>query len=153
MSVGPLAQGGLDEALGLAIGLWSVRSGEAMLEAESSDGPTHGVGAVAGAIVGVDALGGDAVPGEEGESGVEESDGAAGGLIWEELGESEAGMVVDGDVEELPTGTRGVIALAITGDAMAGAHDACELFDIEMDELTRVLALRAAEAAAARRVF
>ena len=101
VSVSPLAQRGLDEALGLAIGLWSVGAGEAVLEAEGGDGLAHGVGAVAGAIVGVDALGGDAVPGKEGEGGVEESDGAAGGLIWEELSEGEAGMIIDGDVEKL----------------------------------------------------
>ncbi len=145
VSVSPFAEGGLDEALGLAIGLWGVGSCEAVLEAEGGDGVAHGVGAVAGAIVGVDALGGDAVPGKEGEGGVEESDGAAGGLVREELGEGETGMVVDGDVEELPTGAWGVIVLAVAGDAVAGAHDARELLDIEMDELTRVLAFIAAE--------
>ena len=104
VGVSPLAEGGLDEALGLAIGLGSIGAGEAVLEAESGDGLAHGVGAVAGAIVGVDALGGDTVPGEEGEGGVEESDGAAGGLVWEELSEGEAGMIIDGDVEKLPAG-------------------------------------------------
>jgi len=76
---------------------------------------------------------------------VEESDGAAGGLIREELGEGETGVIIDGDVEELPAGARGVIVLAVAGEAMAGAHDAGELFDIAMDELTRVLAFIAAE--------
>ncbi len=54
-----------------------------MLEAEGRDGVAHGRSAIAGAIVGVDALSGDAVPGEEGEGGVEENDGAASGLVWE----------------------------------------------------------------------
>ena len=143
--VSPFAQRGLDEALGLAVSLWGVGACEAVLEAESGDDRAHGVGAIAGAVVGVDALGGDAVPGKEGEGGVEESDGTASGLVGEELGEGEAGMVVDGDVEELPTGARGVIVLAIAGDAMAWAHDAGELFDIEMDEFARMLALIAAE--------
>ena len=53
-------------------------------------------------------------------------------------------MVIDGDVEELPARARGVIALAVAGDAMAGAHDASELLDVEMDEITRMLALVAA---------
>ena len=61
VSVGPFAEGGLDEALGLAVGLWSVGPCEAVLEAEGGDGGAHGVSAVAGAIVGVEALGGDAV--------------------------------------------------------------------------------------------
>ena len=89
VSVGPLAQRGLDEAFGLAIGLGSVRACEALLEAESGDGGAHGVGTVAGAVVGVEAFGDDAVFLEEGESGVEEGDGALGGFVREELGESE----------------------------------------------------------------
>ncbi len=90
MSVSPLAERGLDEALGLAIGFGSVGACEAVLEAQGGDGRSHGLCAIAGAIVGVDALGGDAVLCEEGEGGVEESDGAAGSLVWEELGEGEA---------------------------------------------------------------
>ena len=54
-------------------------------------------------------------------------------------------MVVDGDVEELPNGPAGVIALAVAGDAMAWAHDAGELLDVEMDELAGVCALVAAD--------
>ncbi len=113
----------MDEALGLAIGLWSVGASEALLEAEGGDGGAHGLGAVAGAIVGVDALGFEAVLLEEGEGGVEEGDGAVGGFIPEELSEGEAGMIVDGDVKELPTRARGVIVLAVAGDAVARAHD------------------------------
>ena len=37
MGIGPFAQGGLDEALGLAVGFWSVGAGEAVLEAEGGD--------------------------------------------------------------------------------------------------------------------
>jgi hypothetical protein len=107
----------LNEALGLAVGLGGVGSGEAMLEAESGDGLAHGVRPIAGAIVGVDALGGDAVLLEEGESGVEEGDGALGGFVGEELGESQAAVVVDGDVEVFPAGAADVIALAVAGDA------------------------------------
>ena len=44
VGVGPLAEAGLDEALGLAIGLWGVGSGEAMLEAEDRSGRAHGLG-------------------------------------------------------------------------------------------------------------
>ena len=106
MSVSPLAQRGLDEALGLAVSLWSRGSGEAVLEADGGDGGAHGVGAGAGPVVGVDALGVDAVSFEEGQGGVEESDGTAGGFVWEELGEGAAGVIVDGDVEELESRPR-----------------------------------------------
>ena len=161
VSVGPLAQRGLNEALGLAIGLWSVGLGEAMFEAEGGDGVTHGVSAVAGAVVGVNALGFDAVLLEESQGGVEEGDGALCGFIREELGEGQAGVVIDGDVEELPAGAADVIALPVAGDAMAGACDARELLDVEVEKFARVRAfvahdrrrrgeLREAEAMAAQ---
>ena len=80
--------------------------------------------AVAGAVVGIDALGFDAVLLEEAECGVEEGDGAAGGFVREELSEGETGMIVDGDVEKLPAGAAGVIALAVAGDA-GGRYARC----------------------------
>ena len=89
VSVGPFAQGGLDEVLGLAIGFWSVEAGEAVLEAEAGDLGGQGAGAVGGAVVGVDALDADAEFIEEGQGGVEEGDDTAGGLIGKELGEGD----------------------------------------------------------------
>ena len=112
-----------------------------MFEAEGGDGGAHGVGAVAGAIVGVNALGGDAMLLKEGESGVEEGDGALGGFIGEELGEGQAAVIVDGDVEIFPPGAAGVIVLAVAGDAVAGARDAGELLDVEVEEFAWVGAL------------
>ena len=127
----------MDEALGFAIGLWSGGAGEALLEAESGDGRTPGAGAVAGAVVGGEAFGVEAEFGQESERGVEEGDGAAGGLlapsgaplraacgrlsrsarfIREDLGEGDAGRVVDGDGKELPAGAAGVIVLTVAGD-------------------------------------
>jgi hypothetical protein len=133
----------LNEALGLAVGLWREGASETMFEAESEDGGAHGARAVAGAVVGIDTLRLDAVFLEESESGVEEGDGAAGGLVWEELGEGETGVVVDGDVEELPAGALGFVEA--TGDAAAWADDAGELFDVEMDEFAWESALVAAD--------
>ena len=43
VGIGPFAEGGLDEALGLAVGLWGVRSGEALLEAGGGAGGAQGV--------------------------------------------------------------------------------------------------------------
>jgi len=145
MSVGPFAERGLDEALGFAIGLGSVGLGKAVLEAQGGGGGGHGMGAVAGAVIGVDTLGFDAVAFEEGEGGMKESNGAAGGLIWKELSESEAGMIIDGDVKELPAGAWGMIVLAIAREAMARAHDPGELLDLEVDELAWLCALIAAD--------
>jgi hypothetical protein len=82
---------------------------------------------------------------EEGQSGVEEGDGAARGLVGEELGKSEAGVIVDGDMKELPAGALGLAVARMAGDAMAWADDAGELLDVEVDEFTGLCALVAAD--------
>ena len=51
-NVGPLAQGGLDKAFGLAVGARSVGTGEAVLDAELEAGGAEVAGAIAGAVVG-----------------------------------------------------------------------------------------------------
>ena len=48
-NVGPLAQSGLDEAFRLAVGAGSVRTGEAVLDAELEAGGAEVAGAIAGA--------------------------------------------------------------------------------------------------------
>ncbi len=55
---------------------------------------------------------------------MEKGDGAGGGFIREELGESEAAVVVNGDVKIFQTRASNVIALAVAGYAMADALDA-----------------------------
>ena len=54
--VGPLAQGGLDEALGLAVGTRGIGPGEDVLEPELLAGLGKGVGDEAGTVVGHDRL-------------------------------------------------------------------------------------------------
>ena len=66
---------------------------------------------------------------------MEESDGAAGGLIGEDLGEGQTRVIVDGNVEELPTGAADMIVLRIARDAVARADDAGEFLDVEVNEL------------------
>src|SRR6185437_13079141 len=63
--VGPFAQGGLDEALRLAIGSGCVRSGSAMLDGHLLAGLTELSGAVTGAVVSKQGAHADAVHGEE----------------------------------------------------------------------------------------
>ena len=63
--IGPFAGDGLDEALGLAIGLWSVRPCEVMFEAELLAGGGEEFGAISGAAIGEDSLDGDAMSGVE----------------------------------------------------------------------------------------
>jgi hypothetical protein len=111
-----------------------------MAQAELADGGAERMRAVARAVVAHETLDLDAEGGEVSQGAVEEGDGAGVALIGHDLGKSEARSVVDHDVDELPTGSWSMVA-AIAGDAMACAHDAAELFDVEMDKLTRELAL------------
>ena len=93
-NVGPLAQGGLDEAFGLAVSLGSVRAGEAVLDAELEAGGAEVSGAIAGAIVSEQAANSDAVLGIEGDGSVQEGDGGFRLLIGQHAGEGEAGVIV-----------------------------------------------------------
>jgi len=103
-NIGPLAQGGLNEAFGLAVGAWSVRAGEAVVDAELEAGGAELAGAIAGAVVGEQAADGDTVLGVEGDGGVQESDGGWALLVGQHAGEGEARVIVDGDVQSLPAG-------------------------------------------------
>src|SRR5713226_5350953 len=109
-NVGPLAQGGLDEAFCLAVGARRVRAGEAVLDAELEASSAEVAGAIAGAVVGEQSANGDAVLGVEGDSGVQEGDGGFALLVGQHAGEGEAGVIVDGDVQSLPAGELGASA-------------------------------------------
>ena len=69
-NVGPLAQGGLDEAFGFAIGARSVRTSEAVLDSELEAGGAELAGAIAGAVVGEQAADGNAVLSVKGDGGM-----------------------------------------------------------------------------------
>ena len=141
VGVGPLPEGGLDEALGLAVGFWSIGLGETLLEAEGGSGRAHEMRTITRAIVGIETLRLDTVAAEEGEGGVEKSDGTNGGFVWVKLGEGEAGMIIDGNMEELPAGPPDMVGLAITGDAVSWTLDPGQFLDVEMDELAWVRSL------------
>ncbi len=133
-NVGPFAQGGLDEAFGLAVGAGSVGTGEAVLDAELEAGGAELSGAIAGAIVGEQAANEDAVLGVEGDGGVQESDGGFALLVGQHAGEGEAGVIVDGDVQSLPAGelrTAAPTTVAPNGDLLVAGH----ALDIEMQQI------------------
>ena len=131
--VGPLAGDGLDEALGFAIGLGSIGSGEVMSDAEFVTGGGEVFGAVGRAAIGQDALDFDAVKLVEGNGLVEGIEDAWDLFVWEEAGEGETGVIINGDVEAFDTGAR-TAAGAIAGGADAGALEAAELLDVEVEE-------------------
>src|SRR3954463_6222909 len=145
LSVGPFAQGGLDEALGLAVCLGRIRLGPDVLETEIAAGAAEGLGAIAGAIVGHHTGNRDAKARVVGDRGLEEGDRALLLLVREDLRKGHAGGIVDADVDELPSDAP---ALALTGsvagDAMADPVEAAELFDIDVDQFAGLFALVAA---------
>ena len=122
-------------AFSLAIGLRAVRFGEEVFEAELVAGSSEEFGAVSGATIGQDALDGDAVGGVEGEGLLKRIEDTGSFFIWEERGEGETGVVVDGDVKRLSTPEPGDAMGAVAGGADPGLFKAAELLDIEMEEI------------------
>src|SRR5215207_5495159 len=150
--IGLLSERGLDEALGLAVGLGRVGLGSDVLELEPFAGAREGEGFVAGAVVGHDAGDRYAEAVVIGDGGLEEGDRALRLLVRHDHGEGDARGVVDADMDELPAGafTSGpCVALppAVAGDAVADLVEAAELLDVDVDELARVLAFVAPSAA------
>jgi hypothetical protein len=132
-SIGPLAGDGLDEAFGLAIGLRAIGSGEEMLEAQLVAGGGKEFGAISGSPIGEDPLDGD-VMGLVKSNGLMECGQDAGSFfIWEEAGKSEAGVVINGDVQAFDSGARIAVG-TVAGGADAGLMKAAKFFNIKMKE-------------------
>jgi hypothetical protein len=88
--VGPLAQGGLDEAFGFAIGLRRVRASAAVFEAHVKTNAVKLVGAIAAAVIGEQGAHGDAMASEEVNGILEKGNGGVGLLIGEDASEGQA---------------------------------------------------------------
>jgi len=100
--VSPLAQSGLNEAFGFAVGLGRVRAGAAVFEAHPQTGAAEMVGAIAAAVIGEQSADADAVAGEKTNRVFEEGDGGGSFLVGQDLSEGEAGVVINGDVQSFP---------------------------------------------------
>ena len=139
LSVGPFPERGLDEALGLAVGFGRVGLGADVLDAQVPASVAEGEGLVATAVVGHDAGDGDAEAFVVSHGRLEEGNGAIGLLVGLDLGEGDAGMIVDADVDELPADAAAVaLAGPIAGDAVTDLVETTELFDIDVDDLAGV---------------
>jgi len=133
--IGPFAQGGLDEAFGLAIGLGRIGPGADVLDGEPPQRLGVAMGAETCAVVGHDALDLDAVGFEEAQGVEEKPQAGAPRLIGEDFRIDQARMVVDGQVHVFPANAAAVaLPRAIAGDAMAGAVELTEFLDVDMDE-------------------
>ena len=109
-------------------------------------GERVGERAIAGAVVGEDALDRDAQRREPGNRATKDAGRGGATLVGQDLGVGEPGGVVDGDVNKLPAGHATLLAVdgclmparALAGDAVTGTArtDAAELLDVEVHELT-----------------
>ena len=107
-----------------------------MSEARGRTEVSEVVAAIGGAIVGHDALDGDAMAGEEGQRPGEEGAGALFLLVGQDLGVGEAGSIVDADMDQVPADAL-LLAAAIAGDAVADAVDPAELLGVDVDQFAR----------------
>jgi len=135
-AVGPFPESGLDEAFGLAVGARSVRTSEALANAELLAETAKVARAVAGTVIGEDVGNGDAEAGIVVDCGLQEGRRRWGFLIGQDLGESDAGVVVDGDMHVLPAGAMNAAA-AVAGDATTDGVETSDLLDIEVEQIAR----------------
>jgi hypothetical protein len=94
-------------------------------------------GAIGTAAIGEDALDFDAMSGVEADGLVERIEHAGDFFVGQETGKSEAGVIIDGDVQRLDTGAR-ITMGPIAGGADAGACEAAQLLDVEVEKLARM---------------
>jgi hypothetical protein len=133
--VSPFAESGLDETFGFAISARSVRTGEVMAQAQLDDNGAESAGTIAVTIIGEQATNGDTQGLVVSNGGVQEGDGGSGGKGGEDLGEGDAGVVIDGDVKVLPAAVKLAAAASIGTNHNAG--EASQLLNIEVEQIAR----------------
>ena len=118
----PFAQGGLDEAFSFSIGSGCVGPGEALPDVEFAHGVAVKLAVVAGPVVAVDALDGEAIAVEVSLRHEEEPERGVLRLVWHDGGEADARVVVDGDMEVLVASAAGALA-GVAGDPVPRCAD------------------------------
>jgi hypothetical protein len=97
--VGPFADGGLDEAFGLAVSARGVNASTNVFELQFVAGLREAVSIKARAVVGHDAAGGDAEASKISHGLAEELAGRSIGFVRQHSREHDTGVVVDGDLQ------------------------------------------------------
>jgi len=129
----PLAEYGLDEAFSLAVGAWRIRSSEALLDAVQAQVLAKALGAVTRSVVGEDRAQRNAESMIERTRLPEEVERGASGLVGIDAGVSDAGVVVDADMQVLSTPD----ATAQPAAAVVVMVEDREFLDVEVDEVAR----------------
>ena len=104
-----------------------------MFETQLAAGLGKEFGAIGRTPIGQHALDLDVVVALKGEGLAEGGQDARGALIGKQAGETEATMIVDGDVERLDAGAW-VAEGAIAGGTDAGLREAAQFLDVEVEE-------------------
>ena len=86
----------------------------------------------------------DAEVAEVGDGSAEEDGDGGAGLVRIDLGEADAGVVVEADVHVVPASPGRALA-AVPCDAVAGLVEAREFLDVQVQQLTGMLSLVAAD--------
>jgi len=132
--ISPLTSNGLNEAFGFAVGLRAIRFGEVVFDAEVFAGGGEEPGAISRTAIGQDALDFDTVIGVEADRLLESFEHAGDFFIWQEAGEGEARVVVDGDMQGLDAGAW-IAKSAIAGGANARAGETAQFLDVEVEKI------------------
>ncbi len=106
--VSPLAQAGLDESLGFAIGPRRVGLGSDVLDAKGFEQFGKGCGAIAGSVVGQDPPEGNSQAGVALQSAQQHLAGGFAHFVWVDAAEGDPGVIVNGHVDVAPATASGV---------------------------------------------
>jgi len=104
--IGPFRQGGLDETLCLAVGLRRVGLGPHMAQPQMLAKPGEAPGFVAGAVISQNLPEGDAERAVVAQGRQQGPASTAAAFVRLDVGKGDSRIVVEGDMDEFPTGPR-----------------------------------------------
>src|SRR3989449_2184407 len=133
-SISPLPQRGLDKAFRLAVGARGVGAGEALGDAELATGAAKAARAVARSVVGQYPADADAEARVGGHRCPQESRCRCGFLVGQEVGESDAGVIINRHMQIFPALSVNA-SLAMAGNAAADRGEAPDFLDVEMEQI------------------
>jgi len=110
-----------------------------VFESEIAAGSGEVFGAVRRSAIGQDVLDCDVVQSVKVDGPMKSVEDALDFFVWEQAGEGQAGMIIDGDVETFDAGAR-VAHGPITGGADSRTAEAAQFLNVEMEELAWVSA-------------
>src|SRR5712671_1711727 len=101
-AIGPLAEQGLDKALGLAVGLRSIGAGVALADRPGAADATETTRAIRHGVVGEQSADADPASAKPGQRALEKARAGRRVARGEDLGIGEPGGVIDRHMQELP---------------------------------------------------